>query len=276
MSDYARIERIIHYLGRHYHDQPSLGTLAKVAGLSEPHFHRLFSRWAGTTPKAFLQHITARHAKDLLQRSADVLSTSHAVGLSGPGRLHDLFLAVEGVTPGEFKSGGTGLILDYGFHETPFGRCLAAAAPRGLCHLSFSDGNDSAALDGLAHKWPGARLRRRQKTTAPLVTAAFSPGRRKKMSLYLSGSPFQLKVWQALLTIPAGAACSYQGLAARVGAPGAARAVGSAVARNSIAYLIPCHRVLRETGVIGDYRWGTARKKALLAWEQTAPTPSRR
>ncbi|HXC25231.1 MAG TPA: methylated-DNA--[protein]-cysteine S-methyltransferase [Gemmatimonadaceae bacterium] len=269
MTDYERIEQIIRYLDTRYREQPTLKDLARVAGLSEFHFHRLFARWAGTTPKNFLKALTAEHAKQLLLESKDLLSVSLDTGLSGPSRLHDLMIAVEGVTPGEFKTEGRGVTIQYGIHPTPFGPCLLAATPRGVCHLSFMETPDAhESITDLQERWPQATIERSQHGTASIVARMFNKGGTPTpVSLLLAGTPFQLKVWKALLAIPDGHLVSYSAVASAVGHPGAARAVGSAVGKNPIAVLIPCHRVIRETGVVGDYHWGTMRKKALLAWE---------
>lgn len=263
MTIYQRIEKVIAYVDAHRQEQPRLEKLASVAGLSPFHFHRLFARWAGVTPKDFVRFVTAQDAKALLSRE-DVLGAALEAGLSGPGRLHDLLVTVEAVTPGEWRRRGAGLELRYGFHDTPFGEALFALTPRGLCHLAFVDDHGSA-LRVLRKKWPKAALREDAKGTAAVATAAF--GRKGKLHLVLSGTPFQLKVWEALLRIPRGRAASYADVARAVGAPGATRAVGTAVGANPVACLIPCHRVLRGTGAFGGYRWGLARKRALLACE---------
>jgi AraC family transcriptional regulator of adaptative response/methylated-DNA-[protein]-cysteine methyltransferase len=269
MTDYERIEQIIRYLDTCYREQPTLKELARVAGLSEFHFHRLFARWAGTTPKNFLKALTAEHAKQLLLESKDLLAVSLDAGLSGPSRLHDLMIAVEGMTPGEFKTGGKGVDIWYGIHPTPFGQCLIATTVRGVCHLSFVEtASAQASVAELRDRWPKVAIKRSQGDTAPIIAGIFTKsGTRTPSSVFLAGTPFQLKVWKALLAIPEGQLVSYSTLATTIGHPGAARAVGSAVGKNPIAVLIPCHRVIRETGAIGDYHWGTIRKKALLAWE---------
>lgn len=264
MNSYERVARVIAYMSAARAEQPRLATLARVAGLSEHHFHRLFTRWAGTTPKSFLKFITAQDAKALLLEK-DVLSASWEAGLSGPGRLHDLLVSVEGVTPGEYKARGAGVEIRWGFHRTPFGLALAGVTSRGLCHLAFVGSRDKA-LRELRAKWPKAVLRRDQAGTAPLAARAFARGRRR-LPVHLAGTPFQLKVWEALLRIPPGRAATYAQVAEAVGRPRASRAVGTAVGSNSLACVIPCHRVLRGTGAFGGYRWGAARKRAILAWE---------
>ncbi len=278
MNDYERIARVIRYLDSHRTGQPSLAELAARAGLSPFHFHRLFSAWAGVTPKDFLQCLTLAHARALLREGESVLGASHAAGLSGPGRLHDLAVGLEAATPGEIKSGGEGWLLCAGFADTPFGACLIAESPRGICHVSFA-GEGQAPEDALAvlqQDWPRARLRRDDKAARDRAAAIFRPAGAQPLApslrVLVRGSTFQVRVWRALLQIPAGALVSYGGLACLLDKPSAARAVGSAVARNSIAFLIPCHRVIRETGVAGQYRWGSERKRAMIAWEGARPT----
>ncbi len=272
MTDHERIEKVIRYLRDHYREQPDLRTLAGVVELSEFHFHRLFTRWAGVTPKAFVKFLTARYAKWLLLQSRSVLDASLESGLSGPGRLHDLFVTVEGVTPGEFKTQGRNIVIHYGFHPSRFGTCLIGATDRGVCHIAFlyPDKKDPA-LSELKSAWPNAGLREDARLTASVAESIF---RRKRgnpnhnLFLFLMGTPFQLKAWEAVLRIPPGLVLSYRDIGRAVGISGASRAVGSALAKNPIAYLIPCHRVIRETGSIGDYRWGSMRKRAILSWER--------
>jgi len=273
MNDYERIARLIRFIDAHRAGQPSLEALAAQAGLSPFHFHRLFSAWAGVTPKDFLQCLTLAHARALLREGESVLGAAHAAGLSGPGRLHDLALGLEAATPGEIKSGGDGWILSAGFADTPFGDCLIAESPRGICHVSFLLQGQTAgdALEALREEWPRAKLRRDDTAARGLAAGMFmppgAPARVPSLRVLVRGSTFQVRVWRALLRIPAGAVVSYGALAKSLDSPSAARAVGSAVAKNSIAFLIPCHRVIRETGVVGEYRWGQERKRAILAWE---------
>lgn len=274
MTDYERIEKVIRYLESHYLEQPDLGTLAKAAQLSEFHFHRLFSRWAGITPKAFLKFLTAKHAKALLRRSQGVLEASLDSGLSGPGRLHDLLVSVDGMTPGEFKNYGQGMEIRYGFHPTPFGTCIIATTARGVCHLSFlgpdSPTHRASMLNELRSAWPNADIRHHSRSTRQIVSKIFNRRRRsqmEKLSLFLIGTPFRMKVWEALLKIPPGHVVSYQDVARSIENPHASRAIGTALSKNPVALLIPCHRVIRRTGIVGDYRWGHLRKKAILAWE---------
>lgn len=267
-QDYQRIAKAIHYLRATARQQPSLEQVATQVGLSRHHFQRLFKRFAGVSPKRFLQHLTSEQAKQLLRQSASVLETSFAIGLSSPGRLHDLLVQVEAVTPGEYKSGGAGLTISYGRHPTPFGDCLLAATSRGICHLSFIDADFAAALHSLHKVWPNATLQQDQVLTAPLAGQIFTPQPgAKPLPLLLRGSNFQLKVWQALLQIPPGTICTYGYLAEKLGHPGASRAVGTAIGQNPLGYLIPCHRVLRSDGNPGGYRWGIDRKLAILGRE---------
>lgn len=267
MNDYNRIEKVIRFLEKNYVDQPSLEDLAKVAGVSEFHFHRLFTKWAGITPKDFVKFLTARHAKNLLNESRDLLSASHESGLSGPGRLHDLFVTVEAVTPGEFKTKGLGVKIEYGIHEGPFGKFLIGITKRGICFLSFCGEDKDSSLKELKDKWQNAQIIRNQKGTSVIARDLFEAGTKKKVSVLLMGTPFQLKVWEALIRIPQGHLQSYSDVAKSIRSPKASRAVGSAVGENAIAFLIPCHRVIRETGHFSDYRWDPIRKKAILAWE---------
>jgi len=275
MNDYQRIARVIRYLDECHRSQPDLATLAERVGLSPFHFHRLFSAWAGVTPKDFLQCLTLAHAKELLRAGESVLDAALSAGLSGPGRLHDLCVGLEAASPGEWKSGGEGWTIVVGLADSPFGRCLIAESPRGICHLSFIETENGAAeLAALAADWPRARLQRTDAAAARLARRVFErpdrAGSRPALRAWVRGTPFQVRVWRALLALPPGTLVSYGGLAAALGKPTAARAVGTAVGQNPLAYLIPCHRVIRETGVIGDYRWGRTRKQAIVAWEGAA------
>jgi AraC family transcriptional regulator, regulatory protein of adaptative response / methylated-DNA-[protein]-cysteine methyltransferase len=269
-EDYLRIEQAILYLENHYQDQPELEEVAANIGLSEYHFQRLFSRWAGVSPKRFLQFLTKEGAKDLLDRSENLLDTTHQVGLSSLGRLHDLFVTAEAVTPGEYKSRGLGVTIRYGIHPTPFGKCLIATTERGICHLSFVQTSEGDAIDQLVADWKQAKMIEDHRSTMPLIEPVFDlryHHHGKPLNVHLRGTNFQLKVWEALLQIPAGEVTTYAGLASRIGNPGATRAVGTAVGHNPIAVLIPCHRVIRKVGDFGNYRYGSLRKKALLVRE---------
>lgn len=267
--DYERIGRAIAYLRRHAVDQPDLAAAARHINLSEHHFQRLFTRWAGVSPKRFVQFLTLEHAKARLSGSGGVLDLAGAVGLSGPGRLHDLFVNLEAMSPGEYRAGGSGLAIRYGVHDSPFGPALVAATARGICALQFLDSKDDRA-DELRTDWPEAELRHDLAATAALAERIFRPlssPAKRPLALLVRGSNFQIKVWRALLELPPGTLTSYGQIAARVGAPGSARAVGGAVGANPIAWLIPCHRVIRESGMLGGYRWGIDRKAAMLGWE---------
>jgi len=268
-QDYPRIEKAIRYIEAHADEQPSLERVADAIGLSPYHFQRLFQRWAGVSPKRFLQYLTAEQAKKLLHQSASVLDAAYGAGLSSPGRLHDLMVAVEAITPGEYKARGLGLEIRYGIHDTPFGPCLLATTARGICALAFID-DETRALEELHQQWPGATLVRDEQAGRPLIATIFSPAPTSDetpLRLLLRGTNLQIQVWKALLRIPEGNLVSYSALAQSLGLPRSARAVANAVGKNPIAYLIPCHRVLRSTGEIGGYRWGIPRKKAILARE---------
>ena len=275
MSDYSRIAKVIAYLNDHYKEQPDLEELAGLVGLSTFHFHRLFRRWAGTTPKAFLQCLVAGEAKGLLSNGRSVLDTTLDVGLSGPSRLHDLFVSLETASPGEIKSGGEGWIINAGFAATPFGRTLLAEGPRGICWLSFVMDGSSKATEWtkLRASWPQATLLRDDESATSLVERIFAPqgkvSAREPFKALVNGTAFQVKVWRALLDVPFGGLCSYGDVANELEMPGSARAVGNAVSNNSLAFLVPCHRVIASTGMTGNYRWGQTRKQAMIGWEQS-------
>jgi AraC family transcriptional regulator of adaptative response/methylated-DNA-[protein]-cysteine methyltransferase len=261
--DYARIAEAIAWLRAHRREQPGLGALARHLELSEAHLQRLFTRWAGISPKRFLQSLTLADARARLTATCDVLSLSLDSGLSGPGRLHDLFVTLDAVSPGEAKSGGRGLTIRHGTHPTPFGDALIACTGRGICALHFLD--EAAAPEPLLRAdWPHARLRADATTTAALIASIFGAARpAAPLTLWIKGSNFQFQVWRALLAVPPGRLTTYRTLAEAIGRPHAARAVGNAVAANPLACLIPCHRVIRESGVLGGYRWGSVRKLAI-------------
>ena len=292
-ADYQRVRQAIAFLGEHWREQPELSALARHLDLSESHLHQLFSRWAGVSPKRFVQSLTKAHAKALL-RQHTVLDTAHAVGLSGPSRLHDLMVVHEAVTPGEYQRRGAGLRVSWGVHPSPFGWVLLAITSRGVCFVAFFDGPDEQVQvqADLVSEWGAAELIHEPVATQPWAERIFGAAgpaaatlptpsdpmpRQPPLRLLLKGSPFQLQVWEALLRLPPGHVCTYASLAASMGRPSATRAVASAVARNQIGWLIPCHRVIRSTGEVHDYRWGSIRKQAILAWEQgnlTAPEGS--
>ncbi len=270
-EDYRRIEQAIRFLEANYRRQPSLAEVAAEIGLSEYHFQRLFSRWAGISPKRFIQALTIDYARERLAESETVLDAALEVGLSGPGRLHDLFVTHDAVTPGEFKRKGEDLTIRYGVHPSPFGACLIGVTERGVTALNFVDDDSGRALGEMRRDWPAAEIVNDPEATAPLMERIFSPGPAREdappLPVYISGTNFQVKVWRALLAVPSGALVSYGTIAQSVGEPAATRAVGTAIGRNSISYLIPCHRVIRSTGVASNYRWGSVRKKAIQAWE---------
>jgi len=267
-DDYLRIEQAILYLENNYKDQPRLEEIASNMGLSEYHFQRLFTRWAGISPKRFLQFLSKEGAKELLNRSENLLETTHNIGLSSLGRLHDLMVNTEAVSPGEYKTKGTGVTIRYGIHPSPFGKCLIGLTDRGVCHLGFVQTSEGKAIDALVNEWKNAQMVEDNRATAALMSPIFDMGYQgKPLSLHVRGTNFQLKVWEALLQIPVGAVSTYEGIAARIGKPSASRAVGSAIGKNPIAILIPCHRVIRKLGEFGNYRYGESRKKAILARE---------
>jgi len=277
-ATYDLVARAIQYLQDHAWRQPSLGDLAQALSTSESTLQRAFSAFAGISPKRFLQYQTKEHARALLLDSADVLNTALATGLSGPGRLHELMVTTEAMTPGEVGRAGGGVELHYGYAETSLGRVLAARTARGLAFLGFVDDSDAAALDDLRSRWPAATLASEARMQAWLDAALAGWRTDRPLHLVLAGTNFQLKVWEALLAIPEGRLASYTQLARAVGRPNAVRAVASAVGRNPLSVLIPCHRVIRESGALGGYHWGLPRKGALIALEsaQSARTGSAR
>jgi AraC family transcriptional regulator of adaptative response/methylated-DNA-[protein]-cysteine methyltransferase len=269
-SNYQRVAKAIHFLAEHQLEQPSLHDLASYVGLSEFHLQRVFAEWAGISPKQFLQYLTKEHAKQQLRRSS-VLNAALDCGLSGSGRLHDLMIKAECMTPGEYRRLGAGLAIAYGVQATPFGHCLIAQTSRGVCKIAFFDllSDEVAVVAELQREWPAAVLRRDQDAVDPIFAQIFSGMKAGSVPLrvLLKGSEFQLKVWEALLAIPDGEVCSYQQLAEAMGIASSVRSVASAIARNHIAYLIPCHRVIRSTGELSKYRWGAERKQAILLHE---------
>lgn len=276
-GDYARIERAIAYLRRHAAAQPGLTDLAAQLGLSGTHLQRLFSRWAGISPKRFVQYLTVEHAKRCMAQTGDLLGLSLGAGLSGPGRLHDLFVTMEAMSPGEFRLAAAGLEVRWGRGGTPFGTAQIVYTARGVARLVFIDPTDpSDPAQALRAAWPEARLVRDDAGAASLLQRVFErPVQRaaRGLSLWVAGSNFQIQVWRALLQVPFGGLLSYGQLAALAQRPGAARAVGTAVAHNPVAFLIPCHRILRESGDFGVYHWGGDRKAAICAWEAARGNP---
>jgi len=270
--DYQRIEQALAYLEANRAVQPSLDDVAGHVGLSPFHLQRVFSEWAGISPKRFLQFLTVEHARRCLAETRSVLEATFAAGLSSPGRLHDLMVSVDAVTPGEYKRRGRGLVISWGTQATPFGDALIGATDRGVCWLSFpAESEHPGAVEELHKSFCNATFREDPVATAVwrdrIFTTLEAPGARP-LPVLLTGTNFQLKVWEALLRVPTGGLCSYSDLAAMIGRPTATRAVASAVAANHIAYLIPCHRVIRSMGAFGQYRWGAARKQAIVGWEQ--------
>lgn len=271
-DDYAQVRRAISYLIDHWRDQPSLGAVAAHVGLNETRFQKLFKRWAGISPKEFVQALTIDHARHLLRDSVSVLDAAYEVGLSGPGRLHDLFVTHEAMTPGEFKAGGAGLEIIYGFHACPFGEALIMTTSRGLSGLAFCDDVRGRAptLADMIRRWPNASYRQDDGATAPYAGRIFDPLNWRSetpLRVVMIGTDFEISVWEKLMKIPLGAATTYGDLAASIGKPKAARAVGSAVGRNPVSFVVPCHRVLGKTGAVTGYHWGVTRKHAIIGWE---------
>jgi len=263
---YARIARTIRYIDENFAEQPPLERLARVAGLSPAHFSREFRRWAGLSPTQYVKRLSLHAAKQSLAHDASVIAAAWESGLSGGGRLHDLFVTFEAVTPGEFKTGGTGVTLTHGFAATPFGRAHLAQTPRGLAWLAFTDASGDAAVTELRSRWPRAHLARDDAQAAAMARRVFVE-RAGRVPLHVRGTNFQVQVWEALLDLGSRGPLSYSRLAEAIGRPRAARAVGQAVGDNPVAWIIPCHRVLRRDGGLGGYRWGLDRKRSMLAWE---------
>jgi AraC family transcriptional regulator of adaptative response/methylated-DNA-[protein]-cysteine methyltransferase len=283
--DFRRIARAIRFIDEHFREQPRLAAIAASAGLSEFHFNRLFRRWAGVTPRQYLAFLTARAARGALAEDASVLEAAYAVGLSGPGRLHDLLVTLDAVTPGELKARGSGIEIRYGFSDTPFGTAMIASTARGVCHLGFEDRpRERAAAAELASRWERAQLTRSDEDAGRKALEIFGAGDSSggaPIRLAVRGTNFQLKVWQALLEVGSDGPTTYRAVAEAAGARGAERAVGNAVGANPVAWLIPCHNVLRADGSLGGYRWGEERKRAMLAWARrdiilTPPEQARR
>ncbi|MEP9349878.1 bifunctional helix-turn-helix domain-containing protein/methylated-DNA--[protein]-cysteine S-methyltransferase [Xanthobacter sp. KR7-225] len=270
-SDYNVVRRAVEYVSLHVRRQPEVEEIASAAGVSARALTELFRRWCGLTPKAFLQAVTLDRARRIVAESANVLDAALELGLSGPGRLHDLFVVHEAMSPGEWKTGGAGLLIRYGFHPSPFGMALAMATPRGLCGLAFADaGEEAAALADMRARWPNAAFVEEPAATAPLVARIFSPGAcrdHQPLRIVFIGTDFEIRVWETLLRIPLGRATTYSTIAEHVGSPKAARAVGAAVGKNPISFVVPCHRVLGKSGDLTGYHWGLTRKRAILGWE---------
>ena len=269
--DYELVRRNLEFLRVNWRDQPSLDDLAERNGMSGAHLQRLFRRWAGLSPKAFLQALTIDHARKLLRDSASVLDTAYEVGLSGPGRLHDLFVTHEGMAPGVYKTRGKGLLIRYGFHDCPFGRVLIMSTGLGLCGLAFADqGQEPGALSDMMQRWPQADYLADPAATTPYVERIFDTQQWKPdqpLRIVFIGTDFETRVWETLLRIPLGKATTYSNIAAHIGNPAASRAVGTAVGKNPLSFVVPCHRVLGKSGSLCGYHWGLTRKQAILGWE---------
>lgn len=268
--DYQRIQQAIEYLVENFKEQPELKEVAAQVHLSPHHFQRLFTEWAGVSPKKFLQFLTVDYLKKRIQNSQNVAQLANMAGLSSPSRVYDLFVNIEGVTPATFKNKGVGLVIHYGYHDTPFGNCFLAATEKGICGITFLQGaNQLEEFALFAKKWSFATLVEDAAFTKPFVFEIFKPtnSTNKKVNVFVQGTPFQIKVWEALLQIPEGNVTTYQHIAQSINKPKAVRAVGTAIGKNPIGYLIPCHRVIRKEGKLGHYRWGSGRKKAIIGWE---------
>jgi AraC family transcriptional regulator of adaptative response/methylated-DNA-[protein]-cysteine methyltransferase len=270
-SDYDLVRRAVAFISEHWRGQPEVEEIAEAVGVTATDLHHLFRRWAGLTPKAFVAALTLDHARRLLRQSASVLDASYEVGLSGPGRLHDLFVTHEAMSPGEWKSGGEGLHIAYGFHASPFGTALVMATPRGLAGLAFADaGEEAAALADMRSRWPKARYAENPSITAPLAQRIFDSSLWRPdqpLRVVLIGTDFEVRVWETLLSIPMGGTTTYSDIAAKVCTPKAARAVGAAVGKNPVCFVVPCHRVIGKSGNLTGYHWGLTRKRAMLGWE---------
>ncbi|HZP70125.1 MAG TPA: methylated-DNA--[protein]-cysteine S-methyltransferase [Pseudolabrys sp.] len=270
-ADYDIVRRAIAHIRGNWRAQPEIDVIASAAGVSPTELHHLFRRWCGLTPKAFLQALTLDRARELLRSSASVLDTAYEVGLSGPGRLHDLFVTHEAMSPGEWKAGGEGLTITYGFHPCPFGMALVMTTPRGLAGLALADaGKERSALRDMKSRWPRAHYVEDFAATAATARRIFDPALWRKnqpLRVVLIGTDFEIRVWERLLDIPMGRLTTYSDLAARAGSPKAARAVGAAVGRNPICFVVPCHRVIGKSGELTGYHWGLTRKRAILGWE---------
>jgi len=270
-GDYETVRRVIEKISLDYRDQPSLDELAAEVGETPTALQKLFTRWAGLSPKAFLQAVTLDHARRLLDEGMPLLEAAFEVGMSGPGRLHDLFVTHEAMSPGDYKTRGAGLTIRYGFHVTQFGIALVMVTDRGLAGLAFADpGGERAALEDMAGRWPNAAYVEDLAATAPYAGRIFDPARWRSdqpLRVVLIGTDFQVRVWEALLKIPLGRACTYSAIASGIGMPSASRAVGAAVGANPISFVVPCHRAVGKSGALTGYHWGITRKRAILGWE---------
>jgi AraC family transcriptional regulator of adaptative response/methylated-DNA-[protein]-cysteine methyltransferase len=270
-ADYDVVRKAIGHIRGHWREQPEIETIAEAAGVTPTELHHLFRRWAGLSPKAFLQALTLHEARELLRDSASVLDATYEVGLSGPGRLHDLFVTHEAMSPGEWKSGGEGLTIHFGFHPSPFGSALVMATPRGLAGLAFADpGKEREALADMKGRWPRAAYVEDSASTTAIAKRIFDPAqwqREEPLRVVLIGTDFEVRVWDTLLKIPMGKLVTYSDIAGKIHAPKAARAVGAAVGKNPVSFVVPCHRVVGKSGALTGYHWGLTRKRAMLGWE---------
>jgi len=270
-SDYEIVKRAIAYTTENYREQPEVDAIAHAAGTDPRRLNELFRRWCGLSPNVFLQSVTLDNARKILRESPNILDASYELGLSGPGRLHDLFVTHESMSPGEWKTGGEGLTVYYGFHPSPFGSALIMATDRGLCGLAFADGGgERAALDDMKSRWPNARYAEDSARTVPYAQRIFDSGKWKAdtpLRVVLIGTDFEVRVWETLLRIPMGRATTYSDIARKLERPKAARAVGAAVGKNPISFVVPCHRVVGKSGALTGYHWGLTRKRAMLGWE---------
>ncbi|MCO6388858.1 bifunctional helix-turn-helix domain-containing protein/methylated-DNA--[protein]-cysteine S-methyltransferase [Aliihoeflea sp. 40Bstr573] len=270
-SDYETVRRVIEKISLDFRDQPSLDELAAEVGETPIGLQKLFTRWAGLSPKAFLQAVTLNHARRLLDEGLPLLEASMEVGMSGPGRLHDLFVTHEAMSPGDYKTRGAGLTIRYGYHLSPFGVALVMVTDRGLAGLSFNDaGGERAAFADMSSRWPNAAYVEDMSATAPYAARIFDPARwraEEPLRVVLIGTDFQVRVWQALLKIPMHKAKTYSAIAGEIGAPKASRAVGAAIGANPVSFVVPCHRALGKSGALTGYHWGLTRKRAILGWE---------
>jgi AraC family transcriptional regulator of adaptative response/methylated-DNA-[protein]-cysteine methyltransferase len=270
-ADYETVRRVIEKISLDYREQPSLEALAREVGETPTGLQKLFTRWAGLSPKGFLQAVTLDHARRLLDSGLPLLETAFEVGMSGPGRLHDLFVTHEAMSPGDYKSRGAGLTIRYGYHISPFGVALVMVTDRGLAGLSFNDaGGERAAFADMARRWPEATYVEDMAATAPYAARIFDPARwrvEQPLRVVMIGTDFQVRVWEALLKIPMGRACSYSSIATGIGAPKASRAVGAAIGANPLSFVVPCHRAVGKSGALTGYHWGLTRKRAILGWE---------
>jgi AraC family transcriptional regulator, regulatory protein of adaptative response / methylated-DNA-[protein]-cysteine methyltransferase len=271
LKDYDLVKHTLAFISENWRDQPSLETLAGQAGVSDAHLQRLFTRWAGLSPKAFLQAVTLDHAREMLKDSTSILDASYELGLSGPSRLHDLFVTHMGMSPGVYKTRGRGLAITYGFHDSPFGRALVMVTSEGLAGLAFAEeGGEKLTLADMTQRWPEARYTENPNVTAPTARRIFEPSNWKRdepLRVVFIGTDFEIRVWETLTRIPFGKATTYSDIASHLGKPNAARAVGTAVGKNPVSFVVPCHRVLGKSGSLCGYHWGLTRKRAILGWE---------